>query len=63
MAFLEIVPDELLDKNKQSEFVDWLRSMPIELKSKKYILIEWAREVDVLLTRDLVLEVLGTEEL
>ena len=54
MSVIEDVPVDLVNSNKQTEFIVWLIALPISSLRKKQILIEWCKFVGVPLTRDLV---------
>ncbi|HEX69231.1 MAG TPA: hypothetical protein ENG10_02935 [Candidatus Bathyarchaeota archaeon] len=61
--FVDLIPEELIDPKKKEEFLMWLINLPVDIWTKKYILIEWCNLVGVALTEDLVKEVIGRAEL
>lgn len=61
--FVDLIPEELIDPKKKEEFLIWLMRLPVDVWTKKYILIEWCNLVGIALTEDLVRTVIGLPEL
>jgi len=61
--FVDLIPEELLHPDKKEEFLMWLIQLPVDIWTKKYILIEWCNIVGIALTEDLVKAVIGLPEL
>lgn len=61
--FVDLIPDELIDPKKEREFLIWLLQLPVDIWTKKYILMEWCNLVGVALTEDLVRKVIGDPSL
>jgi len=61
--FVDLIPEELIDPDKKEEFLMWLINLPVDLWTKKYILIEWCNLVGIALTEDLVRAVVGDPSL
>ena len=59
MTWLDLIPAELIDPEKKRDFLLWLAQLPVDLWTKKYILIEWCSTVGVALTEDMVQYVTG----
>jgi len=59
MGVMEFVPLGLKDKNKQHEFISWLQELPIPARRKKEVLVEWCEAMEIALTKDAVVELLG----
>ncbi len=52
--FVGLLPEELLSPEKKREFLLWLLSLPLDVQTKKYILIDWCKVVGVALTEEMV---------
>ena len=52
--FIGLIPEELLDPEKEREFLIWLLGLPVDIWTKKYILIAWTEFVGVALTEEMV---------
>jgi len=52
--FIDLIPEELLTPEKKREFLLWLLALPVDVMTKKYILIDWCRYVGVALTEEMV---------
>ena len=52
--FIGLIPEELLDPKKEREFLLWLIRLPVDIWTKKYILIDWCNFVGVALTKEMV---------
>jgi len=63
VEFVDLIPDELIDPKKKREFLIWLRQLPVDIWTKKYILIAWCELVGIALTEDLVREAIGDPSL
>jgi len=61
--FVDLIPEELIDPKKKEDFLMWLIQLPVDIWTKKYILIEWCNLVGIALTEDLVKKVIGRAEL
>ena len=61
--FAGLIPEELIHPEKREEFLMWLRELPVDVWTKKYILIEWCQLTGVALTEDLVRAAIGLPEL
>ena len=61
--FVDLIPEELIDPDKKEEFLMWLINLPVDIWTKKYILIEWCNLVGIALTEDLVRAVVGDPSL
>jgi len=61
--FVDLIPEELIDPKKKEEFLMWLIQLPVDIWTKKYILIDWCNLVGIALTEDLVKAVIGRSEL
>jgi len=57
MSGIWVIPKELIDPKKLEEFLSWVKGLPVDLMTKKYILIAWCEETKVKLTADLIAEV------
>ena len=60
--FIEIIPPDLLSKEKKDEFLLWLAGLPVDVNTKKYVLMDWCTVVGVALTREMVRFVTGGRE-
>jgi len=61
--FVDLIPEELIDPDKKEEFLMWLINLPVDIWTKKYILMEWCNLVGIALTEDLVRAVVGDPSL
>jgi len=61
--FVDLIPEELIDPDKKEEFLMWLINLPVDIWTKKYILMEWCNLVGIALTEDLVRAVIGDPSL
>ena len=52
--FIDLIPEELLTPEKKREFLLWLLALPLDVMTKKYILIDWTRYVGIALTEEMV---------
>jgi len=59
MAVLDVFPKELLFKDKQHEVIKWLQELPIPKRRAKEVLVEWCRAMEVAVTSDAMVELLG----
>ena len=59
MAVLDLLPKELLAKDKQPELIKYLKALPIPARRKKEVLVEWSHAMEIALTSDAVVELLG----
>ena len=59
MSVIDVFPKELLFKDKQHEAIAWLQELPIPARRKKEVLVEWYEVMEVALTKDAVVELLG----
>jgi len=59
MAVIDVFPPELLKKDKQHEVIAWLQELPIPTRRRKEVLVEWCQAMEVALTVDAVVELLG----
>lgn len=59
MAVIDLIPKGLMSKDRQPEFIDWLQELPIPVRRKKEVLVEWCEAMEVALTKDAVVELLG----
>jgi len=57
--FAGLIPADLLDKKKKEEFLLWLVRLPVDIWTKKYILMDWCRIVGVKLDEDMVKYITG----
>jgi len=57
--FIGLIPEELLSPEKKREFLLWLLALPLDVMTKKYILIDWCRYVGIALTEEMVDTVTG----
>ena len=57
--FIGLIPEELLSPEKKREFLLWLLALPLDVMTKKYILIDWCRYVGIALTEEMVNIVTG----
>mgnify|MGYP000291758311 CR=1 FL=1 len=57
--FAGLIPTDLLDKEKKEEFLLWLVRLPVDIWTKKYILMDWCRIVGVKLDEDMVKYITG----
>ena len=55
----EIFPPEFLSKDKQHEAIKFLQALPVPARLKKETLAEWSRAMEVALTSDAYVELLG----
>lgn len=54
VGFGDVIPDELLRPYKLEEFINWLVQLPIDIQTKKYMLMYWCKVTGVKLTKELV---------
>lgn|GEM_PF-4109176 len=59
MSLLEVVPAALLAKDKEEDFILFLRRLPIPPNRKKEVLVDWCKIVGAALTHEMVEAVLG----
>ena len=59
MGYIDILPKELLAKDKQHEVIKFLQALPVPARRKKEVLVEWTQEMEIALTNDAVVELLG----
>ena len=52
--FIGLIPEELFSPEKKREFLLWLLALPLDIMTKKYILIDWCRYVGIALTEEMV---------
>ena len=52
--FIIEIPPHLLDPGAKDEFLMWLAQLPVDVNTKKYILLDWCRLTGVQLTLDMV---------
>ena len=52
--FIGLIPEELLSPEKKRDFLLWLLALPLDVMTKKYILIDWCRYVGIALTEEMV---------
>ena len=52
--FIDLIPEELLTPEKKREFLLWLLALPLDVMTKKYVLIDWCRYVGIALTEEMV---------
>jgi len=52
--FIGLIPEELLSPEKKRDFLLWLLALPLDIMTKKYILIDWCRYVGIALTEEMV---------
>jgi len=57
--FIGLIPEELLSPEKKRDFLLWLLALPLDVVTKKYILIDWCRYVGIALTEEMVDTVTG----
>jgi len=57
--FIDLIPEELLTPEKKREFLLWLLALPLDVMTKKYVLIDWCRYVGIVLTEEMVDMVTG----
>lgn len=60
--FTYIIPSEYLHKEKKDDFLLWLSQLPVDIQTKKYMLMDWCNQVGVALTRDMVKYITGGRE-
>ena len=58
---IEVFPDDLLYPTKQKEAIWLLQHLAVAPRLKKEALIAWCKVVDVNLTREMVVELLGDD--
>jgi hypothetical protein len=56
---IALIPAALIAKDKEDDFILYLKALPIDPNDKKYLIIQWTKLVGVALTHDLVKAVLG----
>jgi len=56
---IALIPAALLAKEREEDFILYLRALPVDPSDKKYLLIQWTKLVGVALTHDMVKAVLG----
>ena len=52
--FIDLIPEELLTPERKREFLLWLLALPLDVMTKKYVLIDWCRYVGIALTEEMV---------
>jgi len=52
--FIGLIPEELLSPEKKRDFLLWLLALPLDVMTKKYVLIDWCRYVGIALTEEMV---------
>jgi len=57
--FIDLIPEELLTPERKREFLLWLLALPLDVMTKKYVLIDWCRYVGIALTEEMVNIVTG----
>ena len=57
--FIDLIPEELLTPERKREFLLWLLALPLDVMTKKYVLIDWCRYVGIALTEEMVDTVTG----
>jgi hypothetical protein len=58
-TFVGLIPEEFLDPEKKREFLMWLMALPVDIWTKKYIALDWAKTVGVVLTEDDINRITG----
>lgn len=53
MGLLSMVPKDLIEKNREEDFLTWLKIMPLAYYTKKYIIIEWYKNANKALTKEI----------
>ncbi len=59
MAVINLIPEKFLQKDKQHELIAYLQELPIPARRKKEVLVEWTKAMEIALTKDAVVELLG----
>lgn len=59
MKFAEYIPPDLLDPKKLEEALRYIASLPVDIMTKKYILIEWCELTGVKLEKWMVEYITG----
>jgi len=52
--FLDMIPKELMKKEKLDEVISYIRSLPVSDFVKRDMIVEWCKEVGVKLTKEIV---------
>lgn len=58
-VLLDVIPVELLDKDRQEDVIALIRELPLDPEDKKRLINEWCIYVGAVLTREKVEEVGG----
>jgi hypothetical protein len=58
-TFVSLIPEKYMDPEKKSEFFMWLMALPVDIWTKKYIALDWAKAVGVVLTEDDINKITG----
>jgi len=59
VKFAEYIPPDLLDPKKLEEALRYIASLPVDIMTKKYILIEWCELTGVKLEKWMVEYITG----
>jgi len=57
--FFAIIPPELLDPKRKEDVIMFIVQLPVDIFTKKYILLSWAKAVGVKLDKEDVERVTG----
>ncbi len=59
MSVIDVFPPELLFKDKVHEAIAWLQELPIPARRRKEVMVEWCHAMEVAITSDVMVELLG----
>lgn len=59
MSFVKMIPEELRHPDKKEEVILFLQPIPIRFHAKKYALLEWGEEQEVIIEFDDVVRLGG----
>ena len=56
---IEGIPARFLTPEMEAEFRKWLKATPLQAEDKKYLLLWWHKFLDLTMSREDVIEVIG----
>jgi len=58
---IEVLPDHLIDPLMATETIQFIKALAVPPRLKKETLIAWTKAVEIQLTREMVIQLLGDD--
>ncbi len=58
---IEVIPDHLMFPTMETEVIEFLKVLAVPPRLKKETLIAWTKAVNIQLTREMVVQLLGSD--